>query len=122
MLVKALLILSAILAIYLLGRLHARRRLLSSTPQHTPKPVAKKSRLLMLAVFMFIPLLLGGMVYRHWQQERQVMRVRVINTQNGTVLQYQARNNAIQHRSFQELDGRRIILADQERMEFEPLP
>lgn len=125
MLVKILLVVVIAAGIYLLGRFHGRRTQPPPLPmvtlsKNTAKFRSTKSRLLFTLLMLLIPLALMGMVYLHWQDERQVMRVKVIHAGTGQTLLYQARRSAIQLRSFQELDGRRIILSDQERMEVEP--
>ncbi|SCZ61696.1 hypothetical protein [Thiohalomonas denitrificans] len=52
-----------------------------------------------------------------WEAEHQVFTVRVIDTRSGEVRQYPVYRDAVSNRSFQTIDGRRVTLADVERME-----
>lgn len=60
--------------------------------------------------------------YLDWQQDHQVVRVKIISSQGGEAAEYQAYRGAIQERSFMTLDGRHIQLAEQDRLEWQLLP
>jgi hypothetical protein len=60
-------------------------------------------------------------IYLEWQKAYRVVRVRVINTQSGEEIIYQAERGNVGERTFETLDGRRINVAGVERIEVEEL-
>ncbi len=72
-----------------------------------------------------VALLGAWMVHKQWRAEKRIMNVRIINARTNQETFYQARKKAIHMRTFETLDGRRVTLADVERMEVtepDPLP
>ena len=61
----------------------------------------------------------GLYLVQGWVTGREAITVRVINANTGEGVTYQARREDVSGRSFRTLDGRRITLADVERMELE---
>ena len=61
----------------------------------------------------------GLYLFQGWVSGREAVTVRVINANTGEGVTYQARREDVSGRSFRTLDGRRITLADIERMELE---
>lgn len=59
----------------------------------------------------------GLYLFEGWEAGRRPMTVRVINANTGAVVTYQVSPKDMTGRSFRTLDGRRVTLADVERME-----
>jgi hypothetical protein len=59
----------------------------------------------------------GLYLFQGWVTGREAVTVRVINANTGEGVTYRARREDVVGRSFRTLDGRRITLADVERME-----
>ncbi len=119
MLGKILLTLAVILGAYLV----LRYRLRSARRPQTPQAVASSS---WVARTIFNPLALGLLLvmgggsllwlYSDWEQGRRVVVVQVINVNTGAIVTYQARRSDVATRHFITVDGRKVILADIERM------
>lgn len=73
----------------------------------------------LLAYGLLIIMLSGslGFIYLQWRDRYQIISIRVINTNTGGSVNYQARRGDVEQRSFETLDGRRVVLAAVERME-----
>ncbi len=56
-------------------------------------------------------------VWLFWRDAHQVMQVRVIDSRSGRVSEYRAYRGSLEERSFETLDGRRVRLAETERLE-----
>ncbi len=56
-------------------------------------------------------------VFLEWRDQYRVVNVRVVNTNTGQGVDYRARRGDVQDRSFETLDGRRVVLAAVERLE-----
>jgi len=56
-------------------------------------------------------------IYLQWQDTWRVVTVRVINAGSGIESTYQAYKGDVEDRSFTTTDGRRVNLAEVERME-----
>ena len=61
----------------------------------------------------------GLYLFQGWVAGREAITVRVINANTGKSVTYQARREDVAGRSLRTLDGRRVTLADVERMELE---
>jgi len=73
-------------------------------------------------LYLFIGLMLlatAVMLYFDLEKNYRVVTVRVINSDNGQVVEYRARRGDIDGRTFETLDGRVVTLADVERMELD---
>jgi hypothetical protein len=68
-------------------------------------------------LIVFMILASGAYLYLQWRDEYRIVTVRVINTQSGQTLTYQARRGDVAERHFQTLDGRIVNVADVERIE-----
>ncbi|MBF0370107.1 MAG: hypothetical protein HQL52_11690 [Magnetococcales bacterium] len=130
MLFKILIPAIVIAAVYFLGRNHAHdpKRLQVLPPVVTSDPESgslEKSRAFQLAAFgsaAAVVLVTAWLVYDGWREERQVVIIRVVNTQTGIAASYRSRQGDVHLRTFLTLDGRRVTLADVERMEVAPAP
>ena len=58
-------------------------------------------------------------MYLDYRSAREVVTIHVINASTGSVTTYRARRSDVQGRQFSTLDGRRVTLADVDRMELE---
>ena len=90
----------------------ARRAVVEQTSRR-----ADTVRILALAV---VALMIAGAafyLYSDWRAASEIVQVRVIDAGSGKVSEYQAYRGEIEDRSFRTRDGRRVVLADTERME-----
>lgn len=72
-----------------------------------------------LAAYGLVVLMLVGTgVYllQGWQRDREVVDVQVVNAYTGEIQRYEARRGEIDRRSFLSLDGRRVQIAEMERL------
>jgi hypothetical protein len=72
-----------------------------------------------LAAYGLVALMLTGTavyLFQDWQREREIVQVRVVNAYTGKSEGYEARRGEIGERSFVTLDGRRVRIAEMERL------
>jgi hypothetical protein len=74
-------------------------------------------RLAAYALILCMILASGVVLYLQWRDEYRIVTVRVINTQTGQTVTYQARRGDVDQRQFQTLDGRTVNVAEIERIE-----
>lgn len=122
MLSKILLTLAVILVLYgvIRARLQAGGR--KQSPQSPPRPpLIPLARVRALAYGLLVAMVSGSMLllYSGWKEGRQVVSVQVINANTGAVVTYQARRADVEGRQFTTLDGRRVLLAEVERLVLE---
>jgi hypothetical protein len=123
MILKLLLTLSVIGIAWLVLRNRYRAERLSArdTPPRLRSPPAQRAnripRLAAYALIVFMILVSSGYLYLHWRDEYRIVTVRVINTQSGQTVTYQARRGDVAERRFQTLDGRIVHVAEIERIE-----
>ena len=112
-----------ILIAYLTIRSGAQRRARSGTVSlpSRQEPPLPTGALRTLAYGMAAVLMAGSLLwmYLDYRSAREVVTVRVINASTGSVTTYRARRSDVQGRQFNTLDGRRVTLADVDRMELE---
>lgn len=88
--------------------------------QQSKDPNALNISDLRMGAYLFIALMVltsGVMLYHHWQDNNREVTVRVINTQTGKSVSYQAYYGDIEGRSFRTIDGRLVTVAAIERIE-----
>lgn len=121
MLGKILLLAALLTAVFLLIRLRFRRsRQAGASPHGEPGPEGR--RLVRVIAYGLVALMLcAGALYYYldWQAQQVVIGVRVVNIYTGEGVRYQARRGDVGWRRFTTLEGRRITLADVERLEIE---
>lgn len=130
MLTKILLTLAVIIgaALYLRARNESEEAADSAT--HRPKGEPGKrqlatesaaeirSRNRLTAAILAALLAIGGIFfYFKWVEDNRLVTVRVVNSSTGEATSYQALANKLHGRTFITEDGRKITLADIERME-----
>ncbi len=76
--------------------------------------LAKRIALTVLAVMVGGALLVG---YWRWRHDRQILQVSVIDTTTGRVTLYRVPRNRFGGHSFVTVDGRRVQLAETDRLE-----
>jgi hypothetical protein len=114
MISKILFTLAVIAGVVLLVKLRRRQ------PQATasvPDETAQGFR--WLALFAVALILIGSafFIWQTWRDASEVLVLRVVDTRSGQVTEYRAYRNDIEDRVFRTLDGRRISLAETERLE-----
>jgi hypothetical protein len=123
MFMKLLLTLGVIGVAWLVLRNRYRRSQIpapSQPPRLQSPPARSNERLPRLAAYGLIAgmLLASGVVlYLQWRDEYRIVTVRVINTQTGQFLTYEARRGDVAQHQFQTLDGRTVYVAEIERIE-----
>jgi hypothetical protein len=119
MFAKLLITLAVIFAAYLATRTRARqetvRHASASEPSRGPSPMVRA------AAYALAVVMIGGSaawLLWDWEAGREVVSVRVINTNTGQSTLYRVRSAELHgsERGFTTLDGRRVILAPVDRM------
>ncbi|MEJ2575823.1 MAG: hypothetical protein P8106_03820 [Gammaproteobacteria bacterium] len=113
---KILLTVAVIVGAVLILRLRARR---AAPAQAVAAPVGQGRVIRGLAVGAVIVMLAAAvlMLYLEWRAGSEVIQVRVIDARSGQAQTYQVLRGDVDERSFLTTDGRRIVLAETERME-----
>ncbi|KRT56502.1 hypothetical protein [Candidatus Endoriftia persephonae] len=124
MITKLLLTLGVIGIAWLVLRQRARRVRQIEAAERSPQlsAPAKPSgmvtpRLAAYGLVIFMILVSSLFLYLQWRDEYRIVTVRVVNTQTGESLIYEARRGDVEGRHFETLDGRVITVADVERIE-----
>ena len=90
-----------------------------------PRPPLVPPGAVRIAAYALAVLMVGGsasLLLRDWGSSRDLVTVKVVNTNTGGTASYRALRGDIGERRFQTLDGREVRLADVERMILEPGP
>ncbi len=123
MITKILFTLGVIGIAWLVIRQRSRRAEVTATEQ--PKRVAAQQhqvanrtpRLAAYGLIVFMILASGVFLYLQWRDEFRIVTVRVINSQTGDTVSYEARKGDVEAREFVTLDGRTVNVAAVERIE-----
>ena len=73
-----------------------------------------------LAAYVVIALMIAAAalwLVLEWRSAHEILQVRVINSATGAAVEYEAYRRDIDGRSFRTVDGRRVDLAEVERLE-----
>ena len=54
---------------------------------------------------------------QHWRDSNEIIFIRVVDARSGHATEYRAQRGDIQDREFITTDGRRVVLAETERLE-----
>jgi peptidoglycan/LPS O-acetylase OafA/YrhL len=120
MLGKILFTLAVVLVVALVWRT---RSPAPSTNRSSPRLVNPanpgRSPVRLLALAVVILMLLGSvyLLYEHWRDSAEVIFIRVVDASSGRAVEYRAQRGDIRDREFVTVDGRRIVLAETERLE-----
>jgi hypothetical protein len=117
---KILLTLAVILGAYsvIRARMRGSEDPKASAPATPSPPLIPPGTIRAVAYGLVTVMTVGSLLwlYLDWQEDREVVAVQVINANTGDVTTYRARRMDVQGRHFTTLDGRRVTLADVERM------
>jgi hypothetical protein len=113
MISKILFTLAVIAGVFLLVKLRRRRPVAAAPPDETAQGFR------WLALFAVALILVGSafFLWQTWRDASEVLVLRVIDTRSGKVSEYRAYRSDVEGRVFRTLDGRRISLAETERLE-----
>jgi len=110
---------AVILGAYLVIRTRMRRDPERGRAEETySPPILSAAALRNLGYGLLGLMLVGSALYLFlgWSSDQDLVRVQVINANTGATTDYQAHRGDVEGRSFQTIDGRRVTLADVERM------
>ncbi|MCB1735799.1 MAG: hypothetical protein H6981_06945 [Gammaproteobacteria bacterium] len=85
-----------------------------ASPTQPKINVARQTAWLFIGIVLLISVV--GFIWQ-WQDRQQEVTVAVIDTQTGKTVEYRSRANLVEDRRFETLDGRRIQVAGNERIE-----
>ncbi len=85
----------------------------------SPRAPAARGLFRWLAAGVVAVMLCASVLYLYldWRAASEIVQVRVIDARSGQVSTYQAYRGDVEDRSFRAVDGRRVTLAETERME-----
>lgn len=128
MITKILFTAAVIAIVYLLARTRAqgsrelqRHQTPTAAGSAESAPMTSGERMPRYLAYILLGTMLAGsttFIFMDWRDQYRVVTVRVINTNNGNSVTYQARRGDVKDRSLQTIDGRRVVLAAVERLEF----
>jgi len=120
MFAKILLTLVVILGAYAVIRARMRQDGGSESARSAPAsmPLIPPGTVRAVSYGLIAVMVLGSLLwlYLDWEAGREVVTVQVINANTGGIATYRARRADVAGRHFTTLDGRRVTLADIERM------
>jgi hypothetical protein len=118
MFTKILFTAAVIAGVIMLVRLRRRRPVGPASPSRAPDS-GPRTVVRWLAVAVVAVLLAGTTLYLYldWRAAHELVEVRVIDASSGRSNTYQAYRGDLDARSFLTVDGRRVTLAETERME-----
>lgn len=119
MISKILFTLAIIVAVFLLLRWRAQRGGEVAQRQSNEKPHETEGGFRWLALAAVALMVIGSAIflYQTWRDMSELLPVRVIDTRSGAVSEYLVYRSDLEGREFRTRDGRRIILAETERLE-----
>ncbi len=117
--ISKILITSLVIFAALLFLRHKNRHAQQRQQQQLAEQTADRRRAMTIAISLAtLTLLVSAGVYTwHWQQDHQIVTVRVINSHSGVMQRYQVYRADLEGRHFRTIDGVDIHLSDAERME-----
>ena len=112
---------AAVIAVVLLiwRTRNAPRAAAAAVPRLVNPGPGRRSPWRMLAILAVVVMILGSgvLLYDYWADRNDVIFIRVVDATTGRTTEYRARRGDIEDRYFVTTDGRRIVLADTERLE-----
>ncbi len=122
MLSKILFTLAVVIGVLALFRWR-RQRQLEMLPASVPTQPGVRSKtqpVLKWFALLVIALMIGGAalwLLHAWRAAGEIVTVQVFDAGSGSMAEYQAYRSDLETRSFRTVDGRRVTLAETERME-----
>ena len=120
MLGKILLTALVIAVVVMIARVRSNAYKTTSKSHEAAAPESESRLPLRTLAYITAAALIGGAVLfyvQHWRSWHEVVEVRVINTQNGEVVNYKVHKGSIQERSFKTVDGWKVTVSELERLE-----
>ena len=117
---KILFTVAVILVVALIWRTRSPRRMGERPPPPLINPPpARRWPVKGLAVAAVTLMLFASvyLLYEYWRDRSEVIFIRVVDAGSGRTAEYRAQRGDIQDREFTTTDGRRIVLAETERLE-----
>jgi hypothetical protein len=117
---KILFTLAVILLVALIWRTRSPGRVAGRPPPRLVNSAPSRQwpvKGLAVAVVTLMLLASAFLLYDHWRDNSEVIYIRVVDAGTGRAAEYQAQRGDIQDREFVTTDGRRIVLAETERLE-----
>ena len=117
---KVLFTIGVILVVALIWRTRSPARVSAQRPPRLINPQTQRRWPIRgLAIGAVVLMLLGSgyLLYEHWRDGSEVIFIRVVDAGSGRAAEYRAQRGDIQDREFVTTDGRRIVLAETERLE-----
>jgi hypothetical protein len=117
---KILFTIAVILVVALIWRTRSPGR---EPPRALPRvinpPAARRLPVRGLAIAAVVLMVLASalLLYDHWRDNTEVIFIRVVDATTGRATEYRAQRGDIEDREFVTTDGRRIVLAETERLE-----
>jgi len=116
MITKILFTIAIIVGVVLITRYSAQRR--PAIPRYVATVNPRKP--VRIAAYVVVGLIVASAalwLIMEWRDAHEVLTVRVVNSETGTEVVYDAFRSDIDKRTFRTVDGRRVTLADVERLE-----
>lgn len=119
--ISKILFTAAVIAVVLLiwRTRNATRAQTQAQPRLVNPAVNRRVPLRALALAAVAVMILGSgvLLYDYWADRSDVIFIRVVDATTGRATEYRARRGDIENREFVTTDGRRIVLAETERLE-----
>lgn len=117
---KVLFTLAVVLVVALIWRTRQEARPGEPVPPRLVNPPDKRRAMIRYLAYAAVSMILaasGYLLYDHWRDSTEVIFIRVVDARSGRAVEYQASRGDIEDREFITTDGRRIVLAETERLE-----
>ncbi|MGB5201632.1 MAG: hypothetical protein WBN68_17620 [Sedimenticolaceae bacterium] len=117
---KVLFTLGVVLVVALIWRTRAPRRVIGGPPSRVINmPPERRWPLKGIALGVVALMLITSayLLYQHWRDSNEIIFIRVVDARSGHATEYRAQRGDIQDREFITTDGRRVVLAETERLE-----
>jgi len=85
--------------------------------EQTPQAQGIRPRTLAYVLVAVLISISGGIYWLIWIEQHQVVTIRVIDGASGESVSYQAYKKTIEGRDFETLDGRRVTMGSNDRIE-----
>lgn len=118
MLIKILFTVLVVIVVLLFVKSRSSGRVAPRTEPVTVEKVPPSD--LRIAAYIFIGLMMSvtvGILLLEWYNGSREVVIRVIDTRSGDYVDYQARRDDVARGSFTTVDGRKVYIADVERIE-----